>query len=431
MINTKRFYLRKFKITDAENMFNNWANDSEVTKYLTWQPHKSVEASLEFIKFLIDTNKTDLAICDRISGEVIGSIANVKENADFSACEIGYCLSRKYWNQGVMTEVLDAYLDDLFNNKNYKVVEAEHMVENVASGAVMIKCGFRFNYNAEVLTEKHGWVNVKHYSITKEEYLMHKLQLLLNSFLNSKIPLFSTLNQTINYLSNNGYLVNVVNTICDSKVRYKSIDDVLVIKKSEYNINSYYFIGKSNKKILFKKYVKDFLDINDLFILSEGNVSVEEVLVKILIKHNLTISFAESCTGGLMAATLINVSGASSVLKESYVTYSDDAKNKILGVNKNTIDEFSVYSKETAFEMAKGLSMVSKSNVCVSITGLAGGSSYQPGDGSYHSCIIVNYNDKEVVVELDKHEKGTRNDVRRKQVNYVFYQVIKVLRGIL
>ena len=52
MINTKRFYLRKFKIADAENMFNNWANDSEVTKYLTWQPHKSVEASLEFIKFL-------------------------------------------------------------------------------------------------------------------------------------------------------------------------------------------------------------------------------------------------------------------------------------------------------------------------------------------------------------------------------------------
>lgn len=431
MINTKRFYLRKFKITDAENMFNNWANDSEVTKYLTWQPHKSVEASLEFIKFLIDTNKTDLAICDRATNEVIGAISNVKENADFSACEIGYCLSRKYWNQGVMTEVLDAYLDDLFNNKNYKVVEAEHMVENAASGAVMIKCGFRFNYNAEILTDKHGWINVKHYSITKEEYLMHKLQLLLNSFLNSKIPLFSTLNQTINYLSNNGYLVNVVNTICDSKVRYKSIDDVLVIKKSEYNINSYYFIGKSNKKELFKKYVNDFLCTNQLFIISEGNVSIEEVLVKMLIKNNLTISFAESCTGGLMVATLINVSGASSVLKESYVTYSDDAKNKILGVNKNTIDEFSVYSKETAFEMAKGLSIVSKSNICVSITGLAGGSSYHPGDGSYHSCIIVNYNNKEVIIELAKHEKGTRNDVRRKQVNYVFYQIIKALREIL
>lgn len=431
MINTKRFYLRKFKITDAENMFNNWANDREVTKYLTWQPHKSVDASLEFIKFLIDTNKTDLAICDRVSGEVIGSIANVKENADFSACEIGYCLSRKYWNQGVMTEVLDAYLDDLFNNKNYLVVETEHMVENVASGAVMIKCGFRFNYNAEVLTEKHGWVNVKHYSITKEEYLMHKLQLLLNSFLNSKIPLFSTLNQTINYLSNNGYLVDVVNTINDSKVRYKSIDDVLVIKKSEYNINTYYFIGKSNSKEAFKKYVNDFLITNNLFVLSEGNVPIEEVLVKLLYKNNLTISFAESCTGGLMAATLINVSGASNVLKESYVTYSDDAKNKILGVSKNTINKFSVYSKETAYEMAEGLSKVSKSNVCVSITGLAGGSSYQAGDGSYHSCIIINYNNKEFVIELERHEKGTRNDVRRKQVNYVFYQIIKALREIL
>ena len=182
MINTKRFYLRKFKIQDAQFMFNNWASDLEVTKYLTWNPHKSIDDSKEFIKYLIDTNKTDLAICDRATNEVIGSIANVKENADFSVCEIGYCLSRKYWNQGVMTEVLDAYLDDLFNHKNYLVVEAEHMIENTRSAQVMIKCGFRFNYKTDVLTEKHGWISVKHYSITKEEYLMHKLQKLFNNF---------------------------------------------------------------------------------------------------------------------------------------------------------------------------------------------------------------------------------------------------------
>ena len=81
--------------------------------------------------------------------------------------------------------------------------------------------------------------------------------------------------------------------------------------------------------------------------------------------------------------------------------------------------------------MAKGLSKVSKSNICVSITGLAGGSSYQVGDGNYHSFIIINYNNKELVIELERHEKGTRNDVRRKQVNYVFYQIIKALREIL
>ena len=180
MINTKRFYLRKFKLSDAESMYNNWASDPLVTKYLTWQPHKDLSVSKEYIKYLIDTNKSDFAICDRITDEVIGSIANVGENADFSVCEVGYCLSRKYWNQGVMTEILDAYLDDLFNNKNYMVVEAEHMIENIASGAVMVKCGFRYNYTAEKLDNKNGWINVKHYSITKEEYLMHKLQQLVN-----------------------------------------------------------------------------------------------------------------------------------------------------------------------------------------------------------------------------------------------------------
>ena len=428
MINTKRFYLRKFKITDAIAMFNNWASDDEVTKYLTWQSHRNVEVSKSFIQYLIDTNKTDLAICDRATNEVIGAISNVKENADFSACEIGYCLSRKYWNQGVMTEVLDAYLDDLFNNKNYKVVEAEHMVENAASGAVMIKCGFRFNYNAEILTDKHGWINVKHYSITKEEYLMHKLQLLLNNFLNSKIPLFSTLNQTINYLSNNGYLVRVINTIDDNKVHYNHSNDILVIKKSDFNINSYYIIGKTSNKELFKSYINDFVKLNKVFIISEGFSTIEEVLVELLLKHNLTISFAESCTGGLMAATLINVSGASNVINESYVTYSDDAKNKILGVSKNTIEKFSVYSKETAYEMARGLSLISKSNISVSITGLAGGTIYHTGDGSYNACIILNINGKKEIIELEKHEKGTRNEVRKRQVNYLFYQIIKALR---
>ena len=78
----------------------------------------------------------------------------------------------------------NASLDDLFNHKNYLVVEAEHMIENTRSAQVMIKCGFRFNYKTDVLTEKHGWISVKHYSITKEEYLMHKLQKLLNNFLN-------------------------------------------------------------------------------------------------------------------------------------------------------------------------------------------------------------------------------------------------------
>ncbi|MBP3504182.1 MAG: nicotinamide-nucleotide amidohydrolase family protein [Bacilli bacterium] len=431
MIYTSRFYLRKFNINDADAMFNNWANDPEVSKYLTWNPHGDISVTKKYLEFLTNSNATDYAICVKETNEIIGAISNVKENADFSVCEIGYCLSRKYWNQGVISEVLDAYLNDLFSNKNYQVVEAEHMVENPASGAVMIKCGFRYNYTIEKLNDKFGWISVKHYSITKEEYLMHKLQLKLNDFLNTKVPLFATLYQTMNYMSKNGFLVNVIKTIENNKINYTESENILVIKKSDLNINTYYIIGKSKKKIEFDKFIEEFNLNNYDYLISSSFNSIEQDLVTLLKTNNLTISFAESCTGGLMASTLINVSGASDVIKESYVTYSKEAKIKILGVKKETLDEYSVYSKETAYEMAKGLSLISKANVSVSITGLAGGNSYNSSDGKFNSCIIINYDNQEHVINLFKDEKGSRNEVRKKQVNYVFYQIIKALKEIL
>ena len=232
-------------------------------------------------------------------------------------------------------------------------------------------------------------------------------------------------------MSNNGFLVKVINTIDDNKVHYNSCEDILVIKTNECNINKYYILGKSNKKLCFDQFVDGFISINDEYIISYDFDSVEDILVKLLKAYNLTISFAESCTGGLMAATLINISGASDVIKESYVTYSEAAKMKILNVQKDTLDEFSVYSKETALEMAKGLSEITNANINVSITGLAGGNSFNHNDGSYDSCIIINYNNKQTITQISKHEKGTRNDVRKKQVNYVFYRVIKALKSIL
>ena len=405
MIYTSRFYLRKFNINDADAMFNNWANDPEVTKYLTWNPHGDISVTKKYLEFLTNSSATDYAICVKETNEIIGAISNVKENADFSVCEIGYCLSRKYWNQGVMSEVLDAYLNDLFSNKNYQAVEAEHMVENPASGAVMIKCGFRYNYIAEKLSDKFGWISVKHYSITKEEYLMHKLQLKLNDFLNTKVPLFATLYQTMNYMSKNGFLVNVIKTIENNKIHYTESENILVIKKSDLNINTYYIIGKSKKKKEFDKFIEEFNLNNYDYLISSSFNSIEQDLVTLLKTNNLTISFAESCTGGLMASTLINVSGASDVIKESYVTYSEEAKIKILGVKKETLDEYSVYSKETAYEMAKGLSLISKACVSVSITGLAGGNGYNSSDGKFNSCIIINYDNQEHVINLFKDEK--------------------------
>ena len=100
-------------------------------------------------------------------------------------------------------------------------------------------------------------------------------------------------------------------------------------------------------------------------------INVEEKLVRKLEELNYTISFGESITGGMLASTLVNVSGASNVLKESYITYCNEAKNKILNVSLNTIDKYSVVSKEVVLEMVQGLRKLTNSNVCACVSGWA------------------------------------------------------------
>ena len=94
-------------------------------------------------------------------------------------------------------------------------------------------------------------------------------------------------------------------------------------------------------------------------------------IVKLLKENNKTISFMESCTGGFLANEITNISGASEVLKVSAVTYSNEYKIKF-GVKKETIDTYTVYSKETAKEMAKKISEFAGSDIGIGITGELG-----------------------------------------------------------
>ncbi len=101
---------------------------------------------------------------------------------------------------------------------------------------------------------------------------------------------------------------------------------------------------------------------------------MEEICKKIVEKLNenkQTISFMESCTGGFLANSITNISGASNVLKVSLVTYSSEYKIKF-GVNENVIKKYTVYSQETSIEMAKNIAQFAKSNISVGITGELG-----------------------------------------------------------
>ncbi|OOM16654.1 competence/damage-inducible protein A [Clostridium saccharobutylicum] len=107
------------------------------------------------------------------------------------------------------------------------------------------------------------------------------------------------------------------------------------------------------------------------------NIDLEEVVAKLLIEKKLTISTAESCTGGMIASTLINYPGISEVLLEGAVTYSNEAKHKRLGVKNETLDKYGAVSEETAMEMAIGIAKTAGTDVSIVTTGIAG-----PGGGT-------------------------------------------------
>ncbi len=151
------------------------------------------------------------------------------------------------------------------------------------------------------------------------------------------------------------------------------------------------------------------------------NETIEQKLVKKLIAKNYKISFGESCTGGLLVATLINASGASKVVDESYVTYANTAKQKILKVKKRTIAKYSVYSKEVACEMVEGLFKKTKANVCVSVTGEA---ENQLNDCTCYYAIIIN---KQKWVEQVSF-KGSRNEVRDLQTKHILTRIYELLQ---
>ena len=95
-------------------------------------------------------------------------------------------------------------------------------------------------------------------------------------------------------------------------------------------------------------------------------------LIKLLIKKKIKISVAESCTGGLLASSITSISGASKIFNLGLITYSNQAKIKILKVNKNTIKKYGAVSHECCHSMVNNLSKISKANIYVSITGIAG-----------------------------------------------------------
>ena len=145
---TPRLLLRRAVREDAEPMFRNWASDPTVTKYLTWPAHKTVaEAEAILNHWIGEYQKPDFyqwMIVLKELEEPIGSISVVRRRDDVQEAEIGYCLGRRWWHQGITTEALNAVIAFLFTEVGVNRIAARHDTNNPHSGAVMRKCGMLY-----------------------------------------------------------------------------------------------------------------------------------------------------------------------------------------------------------------------------------------------------------------------------------------------
>ena len=143
---TERLVLRRFRQNDARAMFENWASDDDVTKYLTWPTHTSLEISQWVINDWISSYEKDdfYQWGIEFEGQPIGSISVVDHRDDVGKAHVGYCIGRNWWRMGIMSETLKAVIDYLFDEIGFNRVEACYDPNNPNSGRVMAKCGMKY-----------------------------------------------------------------------------------------------------------------------------------------------------------------------------------------------------------------------------------------------------------------------------------------------
>ena len=149
-------------------------------------------------------------------------------------------------------------------------------------------------------------------------------------------------------------------------------------------------------------------------------------IIKLLRKKNLKISFAESCTGGLLSSSITSISGSSKVFTLGLVTYSNLAKTKILKVNKKILIKHGAVSYETCLSMVKNLSKISKTNICLSITGVAG-----PRGGTEEKPIGLVYigikRGNKTIIKKNLFKNKNRSSIQKSSVNQAHKMILSII----
>ena len=147
-IETSRLLLRRARLEDRQPMFDNWASDPEVTKFLTWPTYTSVETADRRLPLWIENyQKPDFyqwMIVPKELNQPIGSISVVSQKEKVGELEIGYCIGRNWWHNGITSEAMEAVMAYLFTQVGAYRITARHDPRNPNSGGVMKKCGMLY-----------------------------------------------------------------------------------------------------------------------------------------------------------------------------------------------------------------------------------------------------------------------------------------------
>jgi [ribosomal protein S5]-alanine N-acetyltransferase len=173
---TERLNLRKFHTDDAEAMFNNWSSDSEVAKYMRWNPHNTVDETKDILRNRIERynnlNTYHWAIVLTERDMLIGNIVLMISNENDMCGEVAYCISREYWGKGIITEALTTVLDFGLKEVNFNRIEAYHAIANPGSGKVMQKAGMKYEGRMRQKYKSHvGFEDCDLYAILREDLM--------------------------------------------------------------------------------------------------------------------------------------------------------------------------------------------------------------------------------------------------------------------
>ncbi len=340
----------------------------------------------------------------------------------------------------ILTGGLGPTQDDMTKEAVAKIMERELIMDDASRER--IASYFRFRYQKEVnsvVTENNwkqalkidGSIVVENNNGTAPGYIVEqegKTVILMPGPPNEMIPMFEEAIYPYLTKKQNKIFVSKMVKICgigESKAETDIMD--LINAQTNPTIAPYAKNGEVHFRVtasadhkeeavkLIQPVVEELYRRFGVNIYStDEDESLEEVLVKRLQEKNYTIVTAESCTGGMLTGRLVNVAGISNILKEGFITYSNEAKMKYLGVKEETLAVYGAVSRQTAEEMARGAAKTANADTALAITGIAGpegGTEDKPVGLVYIACLV-----KDQVTVKELHLKGNRLKIRDQSV---------------